>query len=349
MIKKIIRNIGKLFTALIIIGFGVGLALVMQTGAKKLPIRQYFPSGYTNAVWDWSNPLNKTPKNLSDLTDYMYLHQINTSYVDVGTYVTIENEPSSTAKATDKQKLENALSRYVTALGKRHIKVYAAAGDTAWSNPSERHIPLSILAFVHSYNQSHPTAKLAGVQFDIESYNQDGFATASNTSKALVLTDYLDTVDVLSKQAASYQKSDHSFGLGFAIPYWYDNENGNIPSVTWRGQTGPTLYHVLDRLNRLPNTDVVVMAYRNVAAGNDGIIAHARTEVDYAQSKAPNVRVIIGQEVNQVSPAKITYYDDTLTDLSVQVKAFEDQFGPSGVLGGVAVNDLTGYQAMQDQ
>jgi hypothetical protein len=336
-------------TALLMLGLGAAMALAMQQSAKQLPLRQYFNSQNTNAVWDWSNPRNKTDKQLDDLADFMYLHQLNAIYIDVSSYASIKQaDVSVQQKATEQKTLETAIERYVTHLGKRNIKVYGSAGDKTWSNPEEQRIPLAILDFANIYNKNHPNAKIAGVQFDVESYNQDGFEEGSNTTKSLVLSDYLDMVNSLVKKQAQYNKqTDATFGLGFAIPYWYDNENGNIPAVTWHDHTGPTLYHLLDTLNKLPDTNVVVMAYRNAANGNDGIITHSRTEVDYAQAKAPNVKVMIGQEVTDVEPAKITYYDKSLTELSSQVSIVDDAFKQTGVFGGVAINDLAGFEAMQ--
>jgi hypothetical protein len=352
MIKKTAYKLYMLISALIIICGGTALAWSMHYGISKLPLRQYLPHATTNAIWDWSNPLAKTQKDLDELSDFMYLHQLNAVYIDVGQYETITTDQTTDPSIVTerKQKLETALDRYITTLKKRNIAVYAAAGDVSWSNPDKRHIPLGILQAVESYNGSHPNARFAGMEFDIESYNQPGFATGSTTVQSLTLTDYLTMVDKLAAETETFNRQTSSnFELGFAIPYWFDNENGNIPAVTWNDKTGPTLFHLMDRLNRLPKSNVVVMAYRNVARGTDGIISHARTEVDYAQSKASNVKVIIGQEVNDTEPAKITYYGESVTELSSQVKVLSEVFSETGSFDGVAINDLAGLRALEEQ
>jgi hypothetical protein len=91
------------------------------------------------------------------------------------------------------------------------------------------------------------------------------------------------------------------------------------------------------------------MAYRNAARGNDGVIAHSRTEVEYAQAKARNVRIIIGQEVTEVEHAKITYYGQTYTELSNEVRYITDEFRGATVLGGIAINDLAGLEEMEHE
>lgn len=349
MIKRIVRRLGLLITACLILCLGGGVAWGLYYGTNRLPIKRYFSTDYTNAVWDWSNILEKQPKALQNQANFMHLHQLNAVYVDIGRYADVLDEKNKPRAAADKQALISAIEDYVTVLKERGIKVYAAAGDTDWSDRDKHYIPLGTLAFVQDYNMQHPNAQLAGIEFDVEAYNQSDFAGGSATVKTLVLTDYLSMVGELVKAEQAFTlKTTQQVELGFAIPYWFDNENGNIPSVTWHEKTGPTLFHLLDQLNTLPKSNVIVMSYRNAARGNDGVVAHSRTEIDYAHAKAPKVRVLIGQEVTNVEPAKITYYGSSQTDLSAQFGYVRDEFKTSGVLGGIAINDLAGYQAMSD-
>lgn len=331
--------LGRALSALLIIAIGVGIAWTMHDTASRLPLRQYFATSYVNAVWDWSNPLQKNQRALDDLSDFLYLHQLNAIYVNVDGYI---------VEGADTDQLDKTMYGYIKTLQKRGVAVFAAGGDVSWSNRENWGKPKALLAAVDRYNTTHPDAQFAGVEFDIESYNQEGFASGSLTAKTLVLTDYLDMVDMLAGEVEVMNKAGKKLELGFAIPYWFDNQNGNIPSVSWNGKTGPTLYHLLDRLNSIEKSNVVVMAYRNAARGNDGVIAHARTEVEYAQAKAPNVGIIIGQEVGDVEPAKITYYGETTTELSSQVKAIEEEFKNAKTLRGIAINDLAALQEMQE-
>jgi len=333
------KRIFTFFSALLILAIGGVIAFEMQAAAKKLPVRQYFPASKTVAVWDWHNPAARSSNDLKQLDQFFYLHQINTVYVDIGSYTDIYKS-NDTSK---KQQLETALANYINAVKEHHVRVFASAGNTDWSKPTQRDIPIAIQNFVFSYNSRHPNAKLSGLEFDIESYNQTGFPDASATEKTIVLTELLDTV----KAITTNQNAHHSkIELGFAIPYWFDDENGNIPSITWNSKTGPTLYHVADTLNTVPSSNLVVMAYRNAASGNDGSIFHSRTEVEYAQSKTQHVKVLVGQEVNDVQPAKITFYGMSISEFSGEVGLINDAFKDNSAYGGVAINDLPGLMQM---
>lgn len=342
--KSVVNKLYYTVSAFSIIVLGVLFAFLMQTGAQNLPIRQYFPTDKTIAVWDWSNPMTRDSKELSDLARYLYMHQVNTVYVDITVLADIQQANDEAEMA----RLTQSLKRYVTAMSKRNIRVFAAAGHVDWSKPSLRHIPLAIQQYTYEYNRDHPNARLAGLEFDIESYNQIGFEHASSTEKSLVLIELLNTVYEVVMQHHEYLQDtrDSAFEIGFAVPYWFDNQNGNIPPVTWHGNTGPTIYHLLDTLNTMPSSNIVVMAYRNAASGSDGTIFHSRTEVEYAQAKARNVQVIIGQEVTDIEPAKITFAGMTPTELSNEVSVITEAFKHIPAYGGIAINDLQGLQEL---
>ncbi len=345
--NKFMKSIILIIVAVLTICIGAVMAFGMYFAASKLPLKTYFSTKQTNAVWDWSNINNKSDSDLKEIADFMYMHQLNTVYVDVSDYAKIITEPDPQKQTSAMQKLESSLDKYIAAMAKRDIKVFAAAGDVSWSDRDKQYIPLEILGFAHQFNKDHANSKLAGAEFDIESYNQKDFPTGSDTVKSLVLTDYVSMVDKLVAKNLQYiSETNTDFEVGLAVPYWFDNQNGNIPVITWKNKTGPVLFHVMDRLNELPKSNIVVMAYRNAARGNDGVVAHSRTEVDYATAKAPKVTVIIGQEVNEVEPAKITYFGQSTEELSGQFNYVVDEFKNSQQFGGIAINDLAGYQAM---
>jgi len=340
-------TVKNMITVMMIATLGAGLAWGMNRGVQKIPIRQYFANSQTNAVWDWANINNHSAQDLQDKAVFLSLHQINKVFVDISGYAAISQNPDPITKADEEAKLTKSIEAYVGAMNRRGIKVFASAGDTDWSKPENQAIPLAIEQFAHTYNSNHPV-KLAGVEFDIEAYNQANFAAASFTEKELVLDEYLDMVDRLATAQSTYIKDtgDKNMELGFSIPYWFDNENQNIKSVSWHDKTGPVLFHILDRLNVLPHSNVVVMAYRNSASGNDGMVYHSRIEVEYAASKAQNVDILIGLEVNNVEPVKITFYGQSYTEISSQVKVLDTEFKDKKVFKGIAINDLSGYEAI---
>jgi hypothetical protein len=338
-----------ILSSLIIIILGSAIAYSMNQYMNKLPVRVYFDSQKTNAIWDWTNPLSWQDKNLSEYANSLKLHQINTIFVDVSMLSDYFNIKDPNERSIKESELSSALQKYTDIMNKNGIAVYASAGNTDWSKPENQYIPIGIQQYVFKYNQNS-ASKLAGLQFDIESYNQDGFPKASMTEKSIVLIEFMDMVNKLVDTHKTYLDNNEGskLDLGFAIPYWLDNENGNIKSIKWQGKTGPTLFHLLDKLNTLPTSNVVVMAYRNAATGNDGVLYHSRTEIEYAKSRANNVNILIGIETTSVEPQKITFYGKSKTELSNEVRIIGDELSGSGVYDGIAINDLIGFMELPE-
>lgn len=343
------HKIISIIIAILVISLGSGIALAMNQGMDNIPIKKFFSGGNTNAVWDWSNISNHNTRELSETAEFLYMHQINAVFVDISAYYDLHTISDDGEKEKQISQYKNSISQYISAMDKRNIRVFAAAGHTDWSKVENQKIPLTIQDFVQDYNQNNQY-KFAGMEFDVESYNQSHFAEASFTEKELVLNEFLDMMDALASDHEKYVKESqqNEFELGFAIPYWFDNQNQNIKSVTWKDKTGPVLFHLLDRLNYLNRSNVVVMAYRNAALGNDGMIYHSRTEIEYARSKAQNVDILIGIEVNDVEPEKITFFGRSLTELSSEVDKLNMEFDDNSPFGGTAINDLAGYRIMEE-
>jgi hypothetical protein len=321
------------------------MAFAMHNNIQRLPLRQHFPAHQTNAVWDWKNPTTYSEEALRETAEFLFQRQLNTVFLDITVYTQFALIENSEQKNKQILELETSIERYISAMSERGIRVFASSGHTDWSMPQNQAIPLAIQSFVHDYNNKY-SLQFSGIEFDIESYNQQGFTEASFTEKELVLLEFLDLVDTIAEAHTAYVTSSGQtdFELGFAVPYWFDNTNQNIRSVSWQDKTGPVLYHLLDRLNGVNRSNIVVMAYRDAALGNDGIIFHSRTEIEYAQSRAPSVEIIIGLETADVEPEKITFYGKSLAELSSEYRLVSEEFEGSGVLGGIAINDLEGLK-----
>lgn len=347
--KNIAHKLFLLLSGLASLAAGIAIAILLQGVINNLEIQQHFSVDYTNAVWDWKSPSSRDTESLEKIARFLRQRQINTVYLDVSKGAGY-TQNTGLSQSNTARSYTDAISTYVSIMGEQGIRVYAAAGDTGWSKPDERRYPTEVLKFVYAYNENYPKQSFQGIEFDIESYNQEGFSSASFTDKGVVLREFLEMVDQLATQHNEYLGTNPKsrLELGFAIPYWYDNENENIRSVEWNRKTQPVAFHLMDRLNALPQTNILIMAYRNAAAGNDGTIAHSRLEIQYAQVKAPKVKVIIGQDVTDVEPRKITFAGQTQVQLSSEARRIYDEFGPTGVFAGIAINDLKGLIELQD-
>jgi hypothetical protein len=168
----------------------------------------------------------------------------------------------------------------------------------------------------------------------------------------LSLHSYLTTLqDIVARHRQLRDPDpDKRLRLGFAIPFWFDGEAPDVPAVSF-GDAGeaPAAFHLIDMLAALPEAYVLVMAYRNFTAGDDGSIAHVLDELDHARRAGAACGIVVGQEFNRVTPEKLTFwwagraaFWRAAEELAGQLA---EENGGYAQFRGISVNDLTAYQA----
>src|SRR5262245_14512110 len=109
-----LRSSGKqkilgLIAAIFIISVGVGIAYTMNNALAKVPIKKFFSETDTNAVWDWANINNHNTSDLSETANFLYMHQINTVYVDISIYGDIMKTNNQTEREERTEQLSKSI------------------------------------------------------------------------------------------------------------------------------------------------------------------------------------------------------------------------------------------------
>ncbi len=303
--KNVILFTIFIFVAAFIVSIRYFIAPEMSETLTEVKQIKKLPTQSVNAVWDWSFE-NRGENTV--FIDSLNSMGVNLVYLNISGYIDIFEQADPAVKEIERSRFIGKITEYISIANGKDIKVQALIGNKEWGNASHRYLNQIAIDFVEEYNATHPEGGFSGIQFDIESYNQDNF-TAQN--QQVIFSEFLDTVEQITKRFGNLQGSSVNFSsleLGFAIPYWFDGENGNIEKVYWNGEEKHVLYHLLNRLNTVQNGYIVIMAYRNFADGTDGVIEHSKNEVNFLRDYLPRVRIIIGQELTNVQPKKITYF-----------------------------------------
>lgn len=117
-----------------------------------------------------------------------------------------------------------------------------------------------------------------------------------------------------------------------AIPFWFDHD-------AYRLQ-GMTLAEAV-----LRRTDgVVVMAYRDVAAGPDGIIQSAAGEVALATGLGKTA--IVGVQTAADALDKLTFFEEGRRALQRETALVAQALGAQAGFGGLAVHHYTAYRVL---
>ena len=99
--------------------------------------------------------------------------------------------------------------------------------------------------------------------------------------------------------------------IGPDIPFWLDGI-----TLEWRGHRATVAEHAIGLFDF-----VTLMDYRNRADGGDGIVSHARTEMEIAERLGK--RVVIGLETGEGELPKVTFKGLPRTRMEEELAATE--------------------------
>jgi hypothetical protein len=313
------------------------IAMALQNSSKDSSASEpaVFSENYQVGVWSWKSPDTYTTSEMQAQAEALQKDRVKTVYTDISSYADYTEIRDPTQKQKKINTLTAALRQFVSTFQDHGIAVHALAGNTDWGSQDYWHLPKAISAYVTAYNAGvAQNEQLAGLQFDIEYYNHETYEDDKNTNNS----EYLGLTNALIAQQL---QQNSTFPLGFTAPYWFDNENGHAPSVNFMDVTKTPMQHLVDQLNILPNGYITVMAYRNTAKGNDGVIKHAQQEIDYASEKA-HTKVYVGLETTDVQPEKITFHDQPKSDIIKAISQIHKEFSAKPAFNGFTINDSDG-------
>lgn len=160
------------------------------------------------------------------------------------------------------------------------IRVKALAGRPEHALSSWHGMNLALLEAIHIYNQEHPSQeRFHGIHYDIEPYLIPGFFSSRKLS---ILKQYANFL-LMNKKIIQELALQSEFPLGVDIPFWYDSRDKYFqPIAVVEGQTfDQTIINIVD--------EIVVMDYRTMAYGADGLIEHIKNELEYATRRKKQI------------------------------------------------------------
>jgi hypothetical protein len=297
-------------------------------------------SGYENGVWDWVSIKNE---DYSSFLSSLKSRGVNVVYLNIGDYVDLYEMEKGLERDEKIKKFSLKIRDYISQAKQNEIRVEALAGNEKWGNSSHRYLNKIVIDFVREFNLNNPEYAFSGIQFDIEPYNQKDF---NNKNSRIIFKEYLDTIEKIVSDFNNLQKESPQIGslrLGFAIPHWFDGEEDRARKINWQGEEKYIFQHILNRLNRVQNGYLVIMAYRNFTEGEDGIVQHVQNEIKFAHSYIPRVKIIIGQETSDVKPKKITYFDKDFNSMVDELKKVGLTFENYSNFAGFAFNNANSF------
>lgn len=346
VIKSTFAGLGALFVcALILFAFKntqslkLAGARIIRMGGKP---QDFAPKTPKHAVFDWQSLASMQASGMDSVFAALKAQGFDTVFVSINDAVDIMEVNDSNDRQQKLDLFETNLAAYIKSANSHGLAVYALAGAPDWANSSDWYLQDLALTFVQNYN-FQASQKLAGLQFDIEPYYEQGYSDSSDNQK-FMLGEYLSGIQKFLSDA---ENTSPDLKFGYVAPPWWSAENGQSPQLLWDGDRKYTMFHLLDLLGQYPNTYLDILAYRRDLAGSDGVFDLAAPEIDYIHKNSLATGYMIGQETGNVQPERITFYNHTRTELAGNIQRIFSQFAPDKNFEGVAVNDLDNYLKLQ--
>ena len=326
----------------------VALAMALGLSAFALPAKAATVSTVSGAVtasaprvaaYEWRRiDLTPLPELTAGFASFKAMGGTTMS-LDISHVVSIAALKNASTRTRTQQAWNRALDAYIAAAAAAGLRVEALAGAPTWMRPSQRAATITVMNFVASFNAARPTAaRLTGLQFDIEPWVDPGWSAGAAT----LTTQWLDTIGGISaKQVATAPAL--RVPLTVAVPFWLDGTAE--PKALNRGGVvlSPT-EHIVRLLDNGTGTGtgnaIAVMAYRDVVAGSNGSLALSNAEVGFTEKTGGRVRAVIAQEVTDIEPASITFWQEGRGALTAAMAELAVANSGKASFGGFAINDF---------
>lgn len=218
--------------------------------------------------------------------------------------------------------------KFISAASAKNINVQALNGSPSWVFPQGQEVQKRFFDWLNNYQNSVAiNERFKGVHLDVEPYLNPLYSTSPN----VVIQGYQDML------LSSLGKSN-MLGLPMAIDitFWYDN----VKYSTSYGE-GILVEWIFRNIK-----DINIMAYRNSAVGDNGIIKLTSNELNLASIY--NNNVIISVETRRSSEGNyLSFYSLGEAKMSQELDKVYDYYSGYSNLKGFAIHDVKNWMILQ--
>lgn len=253
-------------------------------------------SAQPRAMWLWETAqLLAEPARWTNLFDFCKQQKVSQLWMQLP--ITVDSpESSGTEEAVRPQtwtpkceiQRQAELRGFLRRAHQQGLSVHALDGAPEYCVGEQRKIPLAVVDAVIEFNQRvNREERFDGIHFDNEPYLL--VAWYSRKLREKILREFLELNAACQRRV---QQSDMQYGVD--IPFWWHAKAGDGEthgSVHFRGVRKAASYHCIDILD-----NVGVMNYRDAADGADGMLAHGRELLAYAD-EVRGAAVFMGVEL----------------------------------------------------
>lgn len=265
------------------------------------------PQGYSTWLWD----TNEITYNSDNILTFLVNNHVTTVYLQVNYNL-------------DYSYYQDFISR----ASANNIAVHALDGSPDWVMENGGVYQDAFFAWVADYQaNSAVAAQFKGIHLDVEPYH---YSTGYNTDPNAVLNRYQDFL-LNAKNAAS----SLSLNLGIDIPFWF-----NEVSYSTGYGTGNLAAWIFNNIKT-----VTIMAYRDTAAGANGINQLAAAEMTLAKQYNASATIAVETE-NVGDPTYVTFFEEGSTYMYNELNLVRQYFSKNRAFSGIGIHHLDSWMSM---
>lgn len=307
-------------------------SLIPQTENKNNP-KEY-------GSWVWTPIMEMSPEYMESILSGTKADGVNTIYLSIDTYLDVFVMPKGAERENQKKIFSDKLENFIISANKKGIAVDAEAGWRNWAEEGNEYKGFAIVNYVKNFNATHQS-KFRGFQYDVEPYLLDSYAK-NEKSQISALANFIKLVD----QTQNFI-STSTLKFSVVIPDFYDEKDAMTLKFSYNGNKGYTFKHLLNILDKRPDSSVIIMSYRNFADGSDGTIGISKNEMQTAKNGGYDTKIIIAQETGDVPPPYITFYSTPKKYFEEQTGKINTAFNSYSNFGGLAVHYVNAFLALK--
>lgn len=289
------------------------LAIVTTPGHAKVVPPPLPPSAIDRTsqiergTWIWNSTIIKTDQE--NILKFASDNQLTTIYLQINKDIPAAIYQNFVRRAREKQ-----------------IKVEALEGRPNWAFTYNQNQIKEFISWVKSYNAAAGAEeRFAGLHFDIEPY----ILAEWKTNNQLVVENWMDNMRFIEREAKG-----SGLTITLDIPFW-------LHLVKVPGSSYSFSAWLLEKVD-----SVVIMDYRNVALGNNGIVANAKTILKEASTLKKNVIVAV-ETAPSSEGAFTTFYSLSTGAMKTELKKAEEQLSPYPSYAGYAIHNYESWTALE--
>lgn len=261
---------------------------------------------YTKATWIWNARI--LPAHTEEIVAFAKQNEINLIYVHV--------EPTTVSPQVYRD--------FIRTAKRASIQVEALGGDPNWALAANRGSIGDLVSWVKAFNHSaKPDERFQGIHVDIEPY----LLAEWKKDQDAVVEQWMKNVVYLVAET----KKDSDLLVGADLPFWID-------SVIVPGEKEKVSNWMVERLD-----SITLMAYRNHAMGQNGIIDIVHRVVADADSRKSGSVVVGVNILESKEGANTSFHADGTVEMEKQLAILQEELAKNPSFAGSAIHDYESW------